>query len=75
MSTSHEIARKLLALPDLPLLDVYAEQTIEDVKESRYDSGHGEKGYIEYETDDFVPEEPEDEDDEDDEDPVMEPGE
>jgi hypothetical protein len=67
MATAHEIARKLLTLPDLPLLDVYAEQTIEDVKKYSYDSGSGEKDCIVYETDDFVPddEEPEDEEPED----------
>lgn len=65
MATAHEIGRKLLAGEDLPLLDVYAEQTIVDVKKYSYEGGDGhEVDCIVYETDDFVPngEEPEDED-------------
>jgi hypothetical protein len=53
--TSHKIARKLLALPDLVLLDEYAENQIVDVTTGDYDAGEGEAPCIMYETAEYEP--------------------
>jgi hypothetical protein len=66
ITTSHQIARKLLSLPDLPLVNEYAEDIIADVKESDYEDDSGKHKCIIFEVDDFDTQEV---------DPVMEPGE
>lgn len=57
--TSHQIAKRLLALPDYVLLDEYAEKIIYDVSEGDYDVGAGEEPCIMYKTDEYETEGPE----------------
>jgi hypothetical protein len=52
---SHDVARALLALPDLPLLDGYAENTISTIYPSTYfESGDVELDCIVFETEELT---------------------
>jgi hypothetical protein len=55
MATSHEIAQALLRMPDIDLVDEYAENVITGVKEGSYDAGKGNVPCVMYETEEYDP--------------------